>query len=157
MQRTYKLITLLLCIFSTSAATAMDISIEKPWVRSGPPTAEVFAAYMIIHNHSAHSKTLTSLASTDFEAVSLHQTSMHEGMMHMKTISSLDIGAGQSISLEPGGYHLMLSKPMTPISNNKHIKITLTFDDGKTLVIEAPIKDRQENDDADSHNGGHHH
>ncbi len=132
----------------------MAITVEKPWVRSGPPTAEVLAAYMIIHNHSDQKTSLTSLSSTEFKSVTLHKTSMHEGMMHMKAINSLEIAAGQSIVLEPGGYHLMLSKPITPMSHRQQINITLTFEDGKTLLIAAPIKDEAETDD---HGGGHHH
>lgn len=79
----------------------------------------------------------------------LHQTSNDNGMMKMLPVDSITIPAKQSIELAPGGLHIMLINLAKPLEAGKTIALKLTFDDGTTLDLQAPIQARQ------AHKGGH--
>ena len=46
----------------------------------------------------------------------------------------------QTVSLEPGGLHIMLFDLTAPIAPGDRIPITLTFDDGSTREISAEVR-----------------
>ena len=63
----------------------------------------------------------------------------------------LSIPAKSSLTLEPGGYHLMLFNPAKPVKAGDKITLTVNLDSGKTQNIEAIVRKGTDND------GGHHH
>ena len=145
-------ITSSLLMMATNAWGAEQIDIENPWIRSAPPTATVLAGYMTIRNHSDHSITFTSANSPAFKSVQLHRTTLHNGMMHMETVKTLPINSKDSVQLEPGSYHLMLSNPKQPIKTGDSIPLTLHFGN-TTQSINLVVKQ----DDETPTNTHHHH
>ena len=128
-------------IFLFSSAFAADnIMVHNAWIRSAPPNAKVLAAYMLIMNKSDEPIALTSVSSRLFEKVHIHKTEMEGGMMKMVLQKQLDILAGESLLLEPGGYHLMLMKPKSVPQVGEQVDLELKFDNGKTLSINVPVR-----------------
>jgi len=62
------------------------------------------------------------------------------GGMTMREVAGIDIPAGGSVSLEPGGYHVMLLDLKAPLTEGETVSITLTFEDAGTVVVEAPVR-----------------
>ena len=136
------LLSFVLCCLVCCAiqAQAGDITVSDPWIAEAPPVARVMAAYMTISNNSSKPVQLLSAASSDFNKIELHQTTMHGGMAHMMAHATLPIGEGSRAVLQPGGYHLMLIHPVRPLKAGDHVDLELRFDSGETLTVTTPVR-----------------
>ena len=61
------------------------------------------------------------------------------GMARMREITVLEIPAGESVELAPGGYHLMLMEAAA-LEEGDTIKVTLSFRDSPEQEIEAVVR-----------------
>lgn len=141
MKTIISIISAVITILMFSSALAADsIIVYDSWIRSAPPNAKVLAAYMYIMNESAEPRSLTAVSSSSFEKVEMHRTELHDGMMRMVNQKQLHIPAGESLLLEPGGYHLMLIKPKSVPKAGDKVKLQLYFDNGMILQVKAPVR-----------------
>ena len=149
---------------SNSAGSSMDMSSDSTMtMEPGTPAMDataadtaamgesaatgggVSAAYMTLTNGGGASDTLVS-ASTDAAAVvELHTSEMDaEGVMRMRPLTDgLEVPADGSVTLEPGGNHIMLMDLQRDLNPGETVTLTLTFSSGKTLTVEAEIRPPQ--------------
>ena len=104
---------------------AGDIVIDKAWSRATPKGAEVGAGYLTIHNNGATPERLTG-GTADFANVEVHEMTMEGGVMKMRELKDgLAIPAHGTVTLAPGGYHLMFTGLKTPLATGEAVKATL--------------------------------
>ena len=141
MKKTINTIAALIIVLVFSSAFAADkIMIHNAWVRSAPPNAKVLAAYMDIINKSDEPRALTAVSSSLFGKVEMHKTEIHGEMMKMVHQIQMEIPAHGSLTLEPGGRHLMLMYPKSVPLEGEQVDIELHFDNGLVLHINAPVR-----------------
>jgi len=133
------LITLLITFVSIGATAAETIKIHEPWIRQGPPNAQVFAGYLTIENSSPMPRILHSLTATGFKREEVHQTIKMNGMNHMKHHKSLMIPPHTWVTFAPGSYHLMLIGTAKPLKVGDLIPLSLGFDDGQKITVDVPV------------------
>lgn len=63
------------------------------------------------------------------------------GMMSMQPVDSIEIPAGESVELEPGGYHIMVLDLAADLVAGDTVEVTLTFDSGETQKVDAEVKE----------------
>lgn len=124
----------------SSVFASDSIMIHNAWIRSAPSNVKVMAAYMTITNTSSETRTLTAVSGRLFNNVEIHKTEIHEGMAKMIPQKELIIPAGKSVSLGPGGYHLMLIGPASVPKEGEQVDMELRFDDGLMLHIKAQVR-----------------
>jgi copper(I)-binding protein len=61
--------------------------------------------------------------------------------MGMREIGSLTLPAGEEVSLEPGGYHIMLIDLAKPIEEGDTVPVTLTFEKAGEIEVEAEARE----------------
>jgi copper(I)-binding protein len=128
-------------LFAASAAAgAGGVTVTDPWIREAPPGVTTLAGYLRISNASAAPVTLDAVTSADFGAIEIHVTEMHDGVMHMGRARGLEIGAGASRALEPGGAHLMLMDRKRPLRAGDAVTLRLRFSDGEEIDAHAPVR-----------------
>ena len=88
---------------------ADEITVDSAWVRSMPPGSNSTAAYFTIHNNTSEAIEVTGAGSAEFSSASLHNSVVTDGVAKMVKIPVLVVEPGESVSLEPGGKHLMLT------------------------------------------------
>jgi copper(I)-binding protein len=66
--------------------------------------------------------------------------SMESGVMRMRAIESLAAPSGETITLGPGGQHLMFFGVTQPLAEGETIQITLTFATAGEIVVQAPVR-----------------
>jgi copper(I)-binding protein len=110
------------------------VEIKDPWIRATAPGQIVGAGYMKIT--SATPSALVSVNTPVAARAELHQMSMEAGVMKMRPVARIELPAGKTVELEPGGYHLMLMNIAKPLRPGETVPIT--------LVIEGPGKKRTE-------------
>lgn len=122
-------------VFAASVADKIEVS--DPYVRMVPPTAPASAAFMELKNTGDKDHALVSAKAYINKTTELHTHIHDNGVMRMRQVTQIDLPAGQSTALKPGGFHIMLIGLNSPIKKDQVIKIDLTFDDGSTKTIEA--------------------
>lgn len=145
----YLSIAALLALASTIVLAANPISIENAWARAVPPNMKNSAAFMLLKNTSDEARAAVSASSNVSDRTELHSHTNDNGVMRMRQVERIDIPAGGSAVLEPGGYHVMLIGLRQPLAPGDEIAIELTFDDGSTERANVPVQKMA--------GGGHHH
>jgi len=108
---------------------AGDLVITQAWMRATPGGAKVGGGYLTIANKGTMPDRLIS-ASADFaDKAQLHEMSTKDGVMTMRPVDDgLAIDPGKTVTLAPGGYHLMLLGLKKPLREGDKVAITLEFE-----------------------------
>ena len=94
------------------------------------------AAYVSIMNHGKMADRLVGATSNLARKTELHKMEMDNGVMRMRQVEGgIDLPAGKTIHLLPGGYHVMLIGLNAPLTAGSMFEITLVFQNAgeKTL------------------------
>lgn len=137
----------------TSFSAMAEISISDAYVRAVPPGSESTAAFLTITNKDRADVSLTNAKAKISDAVELHNHVNVDGHMMMRPVDGIAIPGTQTVSLEPGGYHIMFINLREKLNEGDEVEIKLSFSDGETQTISAPVKKIELS--SDSHN--HHH
>jgi hypothetical protein len=124
----------------TAAETASDISIQNAYARAVPPGQPNSAAFMTITNDGEQERDLVAAASDVAEVVELHTHTMDDGVMRMRQIERIALPAGETVTLEPGGLHVMLIGLTRDLKAGDSLTLTLGFDDGSEQSLTLPVK-----------------
>jgi copper(I)-binding protein len=127
-------------IFLSHSAIANSISIDNAYVRATPPNITNSAAFMVIHNTLNRDINLVAASSDIAERVELHQHIHEDGMMKMRQVEVISIQQDQKVALQPGGYHVMLFGLKQALKDGAEIQLSVYFDNGEKITIDAPIK-----------------
>ena len=143
------------CLFAAQAqATGPVIAVHDAWVREAPPGTSVLAGYLKLENHGTDTVNVDAIRSRDFERIELHRTVVELGVARMLPVESLTIAPGETVSLEPGGMHLMLFSPARPLRQDDRVSFSVELADGSSHPFEATVR-RDAGDDSHQHH--HHH
>jgi len=97
-------------------------------------------AYFDVVNPGASPDRLVRVESAVAKTVEMHETIDDGGVMRMKARpEGFEVSAGGTLSLSPGGKHLMLVDPTPPAAGTKTIPLTLQFERAGTIVVEARL------------------
>ncbi len=135
----FRIFVVLICLGSTLALAQTNLYIENAYIRELPPTAQTSAVYMQLKNEGSHLVRLISVSSDAANSSMLHRSVMKDGMMTMEHVMGLEIPAGETISFEPGGLHIMLSELKRSLRAGDSVDLSLTFSTGLVLKVTAPI------------------
>jgi copper(I)-binding protein len=121
------------------SATIGALQIVEPWTRATPPRAPTGSGYLAIENIGQQSDRLVAIASPRAERVEIHAMTMEGGVMRMRPhAAGLDIPAGETVALTPGGLHLMFMGLTAPFSQGEAVPVTLTFEKAGTVELVMP-------------------
>jgi periplasmic copper chaperone A len=130
---------------ATAPAHAADydvgsIHISQPWARATPKGASSGADYMTITNSGSDVDRVNCVSSDASAQCQMHTMTMEDGVMKMRPVEGgLEIKPGETVTLKPGGYHVMLLNLSHPLEQGNTLKVTLKFDKAGTVDIESPI------------------
>ena len=125
--------------------------VSDAWVKSTVPGGTVSAAYLQINSRT--SLRLVKVASPVAGIVEIHEMKMNAGVMEMKALDAIDVPAGKSVELKPGGMHIMLMKVAKPINKGDKVPLVLTFEGAgkKPLVVTLEAIAQENNSIAHKH------
>ncbi len=135
----YRNLLLLFLVFPAWSSAQPSIQIENAYIRELPPNVETAAVYMTIHNVGQHPMTLNEVRTDAANSAMLHQTSMQNGMMVMEHLMTLELDGKTSVSLAPGGLHIMLMGLRQNLRAGDTVNLTLHFANGLVLNSSVPI------------------
>ncbi len=104
------------------------LKISAPWARATPKGASVGGAYLTVTNMGSTSDRLVGGVSAVAKQVQVHEMKMVKGVMEMRPVAGgLEIKPGQTLTLKPGGFHLMFVGLKRPLKQGDHFKVMLDF------------------------------
>lgn len=131
------------CLLLACGGDLAPLEVEDAWVGAILPAQQVTAGYLTLNNTSPEPVRVTAVHSPAFDFVEIHEMATdEEGVMRMRRLNALDLAAGASVELRPGGLHLMMIRPRQAIAVGNDIPITLTTAGGKTLTFAVKVVKR---------------
>ena len=140
----------LLLLASATQSFAHDyaigaLKVEHPVAYSTASTARAGGGFLTITNNGTEDDRLVSVVA-DFPRVEIHTFEMDGDvakMMHME--NGLEIPAGETVMLAPGGFHVMFMGLSNGFTTGDTFDATLVFESAGELEIQFNIEDRPEN------------
>lgn len=132
--RSHALAFLALVTICASPASAQqvkigDLVLDHPWARATPTGAKVGAGYVTITNKGNAADRLVYASSPVAGKIEVHEMTTQNNVMKMRELpGGLPIEAGKTVSLAPGGYHLMLMGLKAPLKNGDKVPVTFNFE-----------------------------
>ncbi len=133
-----------LAAFTLMASTvhADSVSIENARAFATAPTAMAGGGFLTITNAGDQDDTLIGIRA-DFPRVELHTTEFTDGVARMMHLDAIPVPAGETVSLEPGGLHVMfMGLRGNPLEEGETIPATLIFENAGEVEITFDIVKR---------------
>jgi len=118
-----------------------SIRVGHPWARATPPVAPVAGGYLKLVNAGLEPDRLLSISSPIAERVEIHESTVVDGVARMRPVAGgVEIGAGATVELKPGGTHIMFIKPNRPLKEGDVVPATLTFERAGTVDVAFAVQ-----------------
>ncbi len=118
-----------------------DLEIEHPWSREAPAGARVAGGYLVVNNAGSAPDRLVSASSEISAKTEVHEMAVKDGVMTMGQVDGgLEIPAGGSATLEPGGYHIMFIDLKHRPKKGETFPATLTFEKAGSVTVEFTVE-----------------
>lgn len=134
-----------LALSQTAAVSAAEINVgdlklSDSCIRAMLPGAQVAGGYLTITNTGQTNDRLISVSSARSGKAEIHEMAIDHDVMIMRELpKGLEIPAGKSVKLSPGGYHLMLMNIAEPLKQGQVNKLTLKFEKSGAVDVEVPV------------------
>ena len=126
-------------LLTAATAFAQNTMVSDPWARASPGAVKNGAAFMTIMSHGEADR-LVSASAPVSEAVELHAHINDNGVMRMRKIPAIDVPAGETVTLKPGGLHVMFIGLKAPLTQGESFPLALNFEKAGTITVQVPIK-----------------
>lgn len=136
--RMSRFLTMVLTLLPIMAlADSNSIKVDQAWSRAAMAGHEG-VVYLTITN-SGPTDTLTGASTPVAAMAGLHQTINDNGVMKMRSVPSLPIDPGKTVTLAPQGYHIMLTDLKQTLKEGDSFPITLTFKNAGDITANAKV------------------
>jgi len=126
-------------LFSLPAAA--QVTVTDPWVRGTVPQQMATGAFMQLK--SAKDAKLVEANSPIAGVVEIHEMKLENNVMRMRAVPALDLPAGRTVDLKPGGYHVMLMDLKQQMKEGEVVPVTLVIESGgkrETVEVKAKVR-----------------
>lgn len=125
---------------TADALKAGDLEISAGWVRAMLPGQPAGGGYLTVKNKGAAADRLLSVATPGAGKSEIHSMEMKDNVMVMRPVAGgLEIPAGGSVELKPGGFHLMFMQVAKPYAEGDTVPVTLQFEKAGKVELSLPV------------------
>jgi copper(I)-binding protein len=129
------------------------LHIDHPYIAASIGPARTGAGYIVITNEGDQADTLIGVEA-DFPKVAVHRSETSEGVARMEAVPRLDIPAGASVEMAPGGLHIMFMGLEAPFEPGAQVPATLIFEQAGEVTVDFVVEERPATGDAPDHGMG---
>ena len=140
-------VALVLTIIATTAASAEHhktgmhtspaVTVAKAWARAS--IGKNGAAYFTLANRGKTDVKLVGVTANVARRVELHTHRMDGNIMRMRPLANIVVPAGTSVTLKPGGHHVMLMGLIAPLKEGDAFPLTVVFEKAAKMRISVKI------------------
>ncbi len=140
-------------------AHAQTVEVKNAWVRTAVAGQSGTGAFMAIT--AKDGAKLVGASSPVAGLAEVHEMKMEGDVMRMRAVPALDLPAGKTVELKPGGYHVMLTELKQALPKGSTVPLTLVFKDAKgqesKVELKLPVAAMAPGGAMPDHAGGHKH
>lgn len=131
-----------------AACSSYDIKKDGPlrvkdaWVRAANVTG-TGAMYVTLENTDTAAVMILGAGTQFAAAAEFHETVDMQGMSHMNKLDSVPIARGATLTMKPGGLHIMLIDVKTSMAPGDTIPLVLHLGDGRTTTVKAIARENE--------------
>ena len=126
---------------AASENASSQIVITRPWSRETAEGQDVGGAFMTIANTGSGADRLIGGSTPVAGDVQIHTVDMTNGVMRMRQLKDgLEIPAGDTVTLKPGSFHIMLMNLAHPLKKGEAIPLILTFEKAGPVEVELAVE-----------------
>lgn len=145
-----------LALLATTSHAQPAVEVQGAWVRASVPGQAGTGAFMQLT--APEGARLVGVSSPVAGVAEVHEMRLEGDVMRMRAVPGLDLPAGKTVELKPGGYHVMLLDLKSALPKDSSVPLTLSFSDAKgqrsQLELKVPVKAAAP---AGAAHGGHKH
>lgn len=121
--------------------TSGALKIGHPWSRETARGQSVGGGFLTITNSGQTDDRLTG-GTTDIAAqVQVHTMNMDGGVMRMRPLKNgLTIPAGETVTLQPGSFHIMFTGLKRPLNRGELVPVTLHFAKAGKVAVQFKVE-----------------
>ena len=137
-----------------AGAVATGITARDAWIRATLPDAPVAGAFLTLVNGTGGSDHLVAASTDAAERVEIHETRMEDGIMKMRQLGDgIALAAGETVSMAPGGLHMMLMSPTRQFVAGETVDVELEFEKAPRQRVTFTVRemDASGHGDAEAH------
>lgn len=123
---------------TAGVASAQTVEVKDAWVRAAVPGQSGTGAFMNIT--AKDGAKLVGVSSPVAGVAEVHEMKMENDIMRMRAIPALDLPAGKTVALKPGGFHVMLMELKQTLPQGSSVPLTLTLRDAKGQESRVELK-----------------
>ncbi len=125
----------------TAQTASAQLRIAQPWSRETAVGQDAGGAFMTIVNKGDEPDRLVGGTTPVAGDVQIHTVDMTGGVMRMRQLGDgLEIPAGGSVALKPGGFHIMLMQLARPLKDGERVPITLEFAQAGKIEVQLDVR-----------------
>lgn len=137
--RIWEFVLLIVILLSSCAAPVTEgVEVRDAWARPAAQGGNG-AVYFVIRSSAADE--IVGVISAIAEAVEMHESMMNGDVMEMHQLEAVPLKAGEEVSFEPGGLHIMLIGLKQELKTGGNFQITLQFKNHEDLEVNVPVTD----------------
>jgi copper(I)-binding protein len=124
---------------TTADAPARGLLLRDGWARAAD-SGTTGGAYLVLENRDTTSVSITGVSTAAADAAELHETMVHDGVAHMMPHADLAIAAGATLTMAPGGMHLMLVGMRHAVVEGDTVAVVLRLTRGAGAADSLPVR-----------------
>lgn len=130
------------CIAVSQLASAGDIAITNAWARPTVQGQQGGGGFASLKNNGKADDKLMSVSSPAAARMELHTMKMEGDMMQMRQVPNIELKAGESVELKPGGMHIMFMGITQPLEKGTKVPVTFVFEKAGKVTVDFDVKPR---------------
>ena len=121
------------------AFKAGAITVEHPYARATVAGQPAGGGFMKLVNGGAADRLVSASAGVS-KSVELHVMKMEGDVMQMRQVDAIELQAGKTVELKPGGYHVMFIGLKAPLKAGDSFPMTLKFEKAGEVTVEMKVE-----------------
>jgi hypothetical protein len=122
-------------------AQGTGIKVGDAWARPTVQGQQGGGGFMTIIGGTAADRLVGARAAVA-EHMELHTMVMDGNVMRMRQVPAIDVPAGGTVQLAPGGLHLMFMGLKQPLANGSTVPVTLRFEKAGEMTVDFKVMPR---------------
>jgi periplasmic copper chaperone A len=131
--------TLLALLALTAKGWAGELTVIEAYApKSLTSTASSASVYVTISNTGPADR-LMSVSSPSGSMAMIHESKIVDGVATMDMLMALDVPAGGTVKMSPGGLHIMLTDLKAPLKEGDQLNLVFKFEKAGAVDVAIPV------------------
>ena len=119
---------------------AGTLAIGHPYARATAAGQPIGGGFLKLANQGTAADKLLSASTPVSGSVELHTMRMEGDVMRMRQVDAIELPAGATVELKPGGLHLMFIGLKQPLVAGATVPLTLRFEKAGEVVVTVNVE-----------------